>query len=102
MSADGREDVENYVAGLKVVELREELKKRGVTHYGVKSVLADRLVAAMKAEAEGPTGQEGSQLQEVKEDGKQEKELQPGEEEAREPSAHAQETEDEVGKKTKI
>lgn len=108
MSADSSEDVERFVAGLKVVELRDELKKRGVTSYGVKSVLAERLVEAMKAEAKGDGEQEDVQLQEGKEDGERQpveddSQLQPCEsereqdaEEAKEPSAHAQEDEEEV------
>lgn len=109
MSADGSDDVERFVAGLKVVELRDELKKRGVTSYGVKSVLAERLVEAMKAEAKGEAGEGDVQLQnEQKEDGERQpvvddSQLQPGEQEqaaeAQEPSAHAQEDggEDEAG-----
>lgn len=48
------EDVEQYVQKLKVTELREELKKRGLALGGVKAVLAQRLQEAM--EAEGETG----------------------------------------------
>ncbi|XP_003385794.1 PREDICTED: heterogeneous nuclear ribonucleoprotein U-like [Amphimedon queenslandica] len=48
------EDVEQYVQKLKVTELREELKKRGLGLGGVKAVLAQRLQEAM--EAEGETG----------------------------------------------
>lgn len=109
MSADGSDDVERFVAGLKVVELRDELKKRGVTSYGVKSVLAERLVEVMKAEAKGDGGQEEEQLQEKEEDGERQpveddSQLQAGEseqDEAQEPSAHAQEDEGavEAGKK---
>ncbi len=44
------EDAEDYVAKLKVVELREELKKRGLPIAGVKSVLAQRLQEAMANE----------------------------------------------------
>ncbi len=46
------EDIEAYVSKLKVVELREELKKRGLTTAGVKSVLAQRLQEAMSNEIE--------------------------------------------------
>ena len=87
--------VESYVNGLKVVELREELKKRGITSYGVKSVLAERLITALKDE-------ENKVNDQPEEDGKQaedEPQLQP-DAEAREPSAHAQENEDEVGEHT--
>ena len=48
------EEVEQYVQKLKVTELREELKKRGLGQSGVKAVLAQRLQEAM--EAEGETG----------------------------------------------
>lgn len=92
------ESVENYVNGLKVVELREELKKRGVTSYGVKSVLAERLIATLKAEGKNDIEGDGSEAQ--KKDVEQ-VEPQPSESEAWVPSAHAQEREDiedEVGK----
>ena len=90
------ENVENYVNGLKVVELREELKKRGVTSYGVKSVLAERLIATLKAE--GKNDIEGDDTEAEEKDVEQ-VEPQPSEEtEACVPSAHAQEREeDEVG-----
>lgn len=37
------EDIKAFVAGLKVLELREELKKRGLAAAGAKAVLAQRL-----------------------------------------------------------
>ncbi len=46
------EDIEAYVSKLKVVELREELKKRGLITAGVKSVLAQRLQEARSKEIE--------------------------------------------------
>ena len=101
MSADGSDNVERFVSGLKVVELRDELKKRGVTSYGVKSVLAERLVEAMKAETKGEGGKVDVHLQdEENEDGERQQvedypQQQPEnldqEREQAEPSAHAQE-----------
>ena len=90
------ENVENYVNGLKVVELREELKKRGVTSYGVKSVLAERLIATLKAEGKNDVEGDGN---ETEEKDVEQMEPQPSEEtEAWVPTAHAQEREeDEVG-----
>lgn len=43
-------NVEDFVAGLKVAELKEELKKRGQNVYGVKAVLAQRLLSVMKGQ----------------------------------------------------
>ena len=44
------QDVEQYVSQLKVVELREELKKRHLSYTGNKSNLAQRLGEAMLKE----------------------------------------------------
>ncbi len=46
------EDIETFVSKLKVIELKEELKKRGLPSAGVKSVLAQRLQEAMSSEVE--------------------------------------------------
>ena len=46
------EDVEQYVSQLKVVELREELKKRHLPYAGNKKELAQRLQESMLKEKE--------------------------------------------------
>ena len=54
------EDIEQYVGQLKVVELREELKKRHLSYTGNKSQLAQRLGEAMlkeKQEADTPAAE---------------------------------------------
>lgn len=45
------EEAEQFVQGLKVTELREELKKRSLSAAGNKAVLVQRLKAAMVADA---------------------------------------------------
>ena len=42
--------VEHFIHSLKVTELREELKKRGLSHAGLKAALAERLTVAMLQE----------------------------------------------------
>lgn len=44
------EDIEKYVSQLKVIELREELKKRHLPYTGNKKDLAQRLGEAMLKE----------------------------------------------------
>ena len=51
-------DDESHVAKLKVVELKEELKKRNLSYAGIKSVLAQRLLEAMAKEKEGSSNDE--------------------------------------------
>ncbi len=41
------EDIKAYVSKLKVAELKEDLKRHGLSSAGVKSVLAQRLQKAM-------------------------------------------------------
>ena len=53
------EEVEQFVQGLKVTELREELKKRGLSSAGNKAILAQRLKTAMKADVGENGEQEG-------------------------------------------
>ena len=57
------EDVEQYVSQLKVVELREELKKRHLTYAGNKKDLAQRLQESMIKEKEllGPEDGAGAE-----------------------------------------
>ena len=51
-------DIEQYVAGLKVTELREELKKHNQPTHGNKAVLCQRLREAME-KSKGEEGEEG-------------------------------------------
>lgn len=52
------EQIEQYIQGLKVAELREELKKRRLSYNGLKAALAQRLQEAMLNEASSSQGEE--------------------------------------------
>ena len=44
---------EHFIHSLKVTELRDELKKRGLSYAGLKAALAERLTEAMLQEKGG-------------------------------------------------
>lgn len=49
------EEVETFIQGLKVADLRDELKKRGLVTTGLKAVLVQRLQEAMMSELGDPS-----------------------------------------------
>lgn len=75
------EDIDSYVAGLKVTELREELKKLNQPHHGNKATLGQRLREALEKK------REESNPEEEEEEKEQEEET----EAAKEPETSAQE-----------
>ena len=56
------ENVDEFVSGLKVVELREELKRRNLSYAGNKSALAQRFKEFLQKEKEGEKGENGVPL----------------------------------------
>ena len=60
-------NVEDFVASLKVAELKEELKKRGENVYGVKAVLAERLLSVLKGQEANTVENEENQVQSAQE-----------------------------------
>lgn len=56
------ENVDEFVSALKVVELREELKRRNLSYAGNKSALAQRFKEFLQKEKEGEKGENGVPL----------------------------------------
>uniref|UniRef100_A0A8C5EL05 Uncharacterized protein n=1 Tax=Gouania willdenowi TaxID=441366 RepID=A0A8C5EL05_GOUWI len=77
---------------LKVNELKEELQRRGLDAKGLKADLVMRLTAALEAEAQGDTAEQGEPEEDYQEDLDQEQEEEEDQEEDQE---EEQEAEDE-------
>ena len=56
------QDIEKYVSGLKVIDLREELKKRHLSYTGNKKDLAQRLGEAMLKKKQEEAAQAEAQV----------------------------------------
>ncbi|XP_028320050.1 heterogeneous nuclear ribonucleoprotein U-like protein 1 isoform X2 [Gouania willdenowi] len=80
------------VKKLKVNELKEELQRRGLDAKGLKADLVMRLTAALEAEAQGDTAEQGEPEEDYQEDLDQEQEEEEDQEEDQE---EEQEAEDE-------
>ena len=70
-------EVESYVTSLKVVELKDELKKRHLSYVGNKQVLAQRLREDMLKALQQDASQVEEEEEEEEEEGKQDQEEQP-------------------------
>ncbi len=86
-----KDDIESYVASLKVVELKDELKKRHLSYVGNKQALAQRLKEDMVKEKEEEKESEGEA---VKEEGEEEEEKKKSEEAAVEEEEEEEEEEE--------
>ena len=81
------EDIDNFVGGLKVAELREELKKMNLPYHGNKAALGQRLREAMERKRE--EGEEEEEEAETTVEAAAEEE-----EEEEEPTPQAEESEE--------
>ena len=77
-------DVEAYVTSLKVVELKDELKKRHLSYVGNKPALAQRLREDMLKGLQKTAGQVAQEEEEEEEEEAQEPAEEPVEESAQE------------------
>ena len=67
--SDAVENIDEYVSGLKVAELRDELKKRNQPTHGNKAALGQRLKEAMEeARGEGMDAPDANAEEEEEED----------------------------------
>ncbi|XP_023142696.2 heterogeneous nuclear ribonucleoprotein U-like protein 1 [Amphiprion ocellaris] len=83
------------VKKLKVNELKEELQRRGLDTRGLKADLVERLKAAMEAEAQADTSEQGEQEDEYGDDDYQDNEENEGGDDAQEQQEEAEDYGDE-------